>query len=603
MALTPEQLQAIRERTGIQPAQPQATTNVASELDAAWGQPQQPTFTEQLTENIGGALSERKQRIQSAAEREVAGKASPWETAVAATGNVIGGAFDVPIQAAKTLIDRGEQKRRDIYKETTGMEMPESTIDIGGAIGKGITKAGGAVTSVLEKIPGYAQFWDNVAKLEQEDPEAFKTVVETLKSGVDIAGVIPTERIATAGVKTATGAIGKELAEQKSLQATQAIARKSLAEIEKKAARVAVQAPTIKQQLVAKVGKSAANIPEDTISRVVADKDYAMSVKQVVDKLENPEFAKSPYFETTQKVADAIKTADETAVSQFRNELSNYINANEGITFDISNKLPNIISKVDEMKGSGIFYDTVRDSAGRIKGYKIQKTPQSPFTSEEIAKLNGLIDVIQNSKAIDADNLIAVTQKFDTIYNSVPLSPTGTPTKFHALVMGLKENAEKQIGELMPPEIRKAYDDFAEMQQIKTRIGNKVIDADGNIRYGAESFIANSLNQNKGQLASDLKKFSDKLGVDIPYEAKIIKDALELSRETPRTGSRIHDLLTSTVFPATGGAIGTIFGPVGTGMGAIAGQQIGKTLTSPKFIGKQLLPETKPGIIEKAVKK
>lgn len=62
MALTPEQIQSIRQKNGITPTAPAVVNDVSSKLDEAWGAPKPPT----LTENIGSSFSDATNKIKSA---------------------------------------------------------------------------------------------------------------------------------------------------------------------------------------------------------------------------------------------------------------------------------------------------------------------------------------------------------------------------------------------------------------------------------------------------------------------------------------------------------------------------------------------------------
>ena len=57
--------------------------------------------------------------------------------------------------------------------------------------------------------------------------------------------------------------------------------------------------------------------------------------------------------------------------------------------------------------------------------------------------------------------------------------------------MALKTQAERTIDNILPPQLRAAFDNYATLEDMKGAIGNKVIDGHGQLKYTAEQFLAN----------------------------------------------------------------------------------------------------------------
>lgn len=121
------------------------------------------------------------------------------------------------------------------------------------------------------------------------------------------------------------------------------------------------------------------------------------------------------------------------------------------------------------------------------------------------------------------------------------------------------------------------------------KVGRKIVDTSGEITQGADSYISNILNMNKGQIQKDIAKLEEITGVPILDNVRSLKIAQRFSQDFPQTGSRTQDILRSLPIGRLlagglgGGAVGYEQG--GTA-GALAGAGAGIALTSPKVIGK-----------------
>jgi 5'-deoxynucleotidase YfbR-like HD superfamily hydrolase len=141
--------------------------------------------------------------------------------------------------------------------------------------------------------------------------------------------------------------------------------------------------------------------------------------------------------------------------------------------------------------------------------------------------------------------------------------------------MAMKEATEKAIDDILPKQLKQANADYRRYEQLKDAFGNRIVDADGNLKDSAETFISNLGNLNKGELRAKVKAFEDITGIDLVDEIQVMKDAQKLSPLFAETGSRTQDILRALIVGGIGG--GTL-GPVGTSAGL--------AVSSPRVIGK-----------------
>ena len=65
---------------------------------------------------------------------------------------------------------------------------------------------------------------------------------------------------------------------------------------------------------------------------------------------------------------------------------------------------------------------------------------------------------------------------FSTAYDEIPLGVNGDPRPYHAAVMSLKASAEETIDKILPPGLKQAFAQYRMLEEMKSAIGNKVID-------------------------------------------------------------------------------------------------------------------------------
>ena len=443
---------------------------------------------------------------------------------------------------------------------------------------------GKSLPSILEQVEGAQQAWET---LKTEQPRVANALGDVANM-LNILGVAEAPGAIKTGTKESL-ALAKEL-KTKAGQVIEPAVVKAGQMIDS----ITSVAKNTKDKFVAVIGdknklrSSFTNLPEEIYKRV-ENPEYATKVKANMEILESD--TKNPYYNLAQRISDKTNSIVEEAKVSFREAAKAEVAT--GKTFDIGARLKEILDKVAEFKiGKDIKFDVIRNKKGQIAGYKLTRGQYSPYTADEIGKLNGLINDIMSARSINADQLLALDQKFGSYYNAIPEGATG-PTPYHAAVMQLKEATEARISNMLSGDMKTAYDNYARMSRMRSDFTNKIVDAKGDLKSGAEQFLANLTNRNKGQIQTSAKEYSDLLGMDVVAESQAINDATKFMLTQAPTGGRVADVLNSYLFAGTGAGVGAmIAGPGGAAAGTFIGSQVGKRLTSPKFIGTKAIEES-----------
>lgn len=452
-----------------------------------------------------------------------------------------------------------------------GITFPEKAMQAAGqGIGLGFDVAGRAIGAVVPDVVKQEAAKAGVALLNTdtgkdamaaiskglESYDAWKGLhpraAANLEAAINIASVIPVGRVAGTA-----GAIGKE-----------AVA------VAKTTAKIAGKGIIKTEPVVSRVASALSGVPRETLQRA-ASVEYAPKIEKAIATIaDNPT---QPFLGVTQNIATGIRTADERATSKLVTAMEDFKIKNPGKTFDVQTKIPEFADAVKPFRSSGLIVEPSRE-AGKITGYQLAKTAQSPFTDKEIVNLNNLFSKIRASKAVNVDDLLALRKSFSSAYDAVPLGVNGTPTVYHAAVMALKDRAETLIHNILPDQLKAANTEFASMEKMKSAFGNRIIDSQGNLKQGAEQFISNLGNLNKGEIRRILGEHAARLGINIEDEIRIIKDAQKLSHFFTPTGSRTQDVLRTF-----------LIGGLGFGTGGLGGAGAAALLTSPKIVGRAAL--------------
>jgi len=512
---------------------------------------------------LGKQLSDRIQKIKDNFSQVASGDSNAAASALSTVGNIVAIPTDIAGSAIKTL---SESIMPDAMKEGAKAAIQDiassSTVQDAVAKYKALKEAHPDVMKAVEGVMDIGSFLLNFIGLPKA---AMKTapltaIEDSTKTAITNAGNTVADVASNAITKT-----GEVMSSATTKVGELAKARKE--------AVVNALPPKTKLQ------KVLTNLDENVYKRI-KEPEYLRKVVDTVEKIDNGD--KNLYLSVTQDVADKISSLDFDTKTAFGEIAKEYVK--KGQIYDVGARVKDIVESVDSFKtGKDIALTELRNKKGQFDGFKLTKGRYSPYSASEIQNLNGLIDDIRSAKKINADQLLALDQKFSTYYNAVPLGASGAPTPYHAAVMELKDAAQTKIKDMLSGPLRDVYAKYSELSDLKTDFGNRIVDNSGQVKDGAEQFIANLVNSNKGAQVGKVNKYFNLLDVDLVRESQIINDAKKLAMNQAPSGGRLSDFLKTTVFSGLGGVVGSVLGPAGTVAGAAAGAGVGAKITSPRY--------------------
>ena len=473
--------------------------------------PQQGLFS-RIKANTAQSFADRSQTVASAAKNVQQGKQTKAEGIFQSAGQVAGLVGDLVGNTAKEAVRSVAPAAIPVIKQTLG--------------------------AVMQSPPAQA-----VAQGYDTLQEKFPRATANIEAATNIGSLLPIGKGIQLGAKGAGKAVleGTELA----AKGTQAATRAGKA-------------------LPSKAAEVLTNVPADDF-KFAADPQYNSMVQKAAKNVADNE--KQPFFELANRTATGLNKAQETAAQQLQQAKLAFKSAEPTAVFDVRPYKAELTGQLQSFKEYGL------ELAGE-KNFKLKKTAQSPFSDRELNALNGLLGKINASGQIDIDNLLALSKSLNAVYDEIPLGVNGTPRPYHAAVMAIKAPTDSFIDNILPPQLRGAFDQYRLVQDMKSEIGNKLIDGQGNLKDTAEQFLANLANSNKGNVRLNADQIRALTGVDINNEVRAVKVAQRFSNVFPTTGSRTQDVMRSIL--ATG--LGSVaLGPAGTAVGIAA--------TSPKLLG------------------
>lgn len=244
--------------------------------------------------------------------------------------------------------------------------------------------------------------------------------------------------------------------------------------------------------------------------------------KAVIDTIEkNPQ---NPFLGLGQKIVDRLGEMKKTAQEAWETASEAFKSANPKARFDLTGTIG------DLKKIIGNFGVTL-DSDGQI----VAKGTINPFTKSQTDRLQGLIDLLKKSSNFTVDDLNAIGSKFDAAYNAERFNNDMSPTKYHAAVSSLKEGVSNFIHETLPPELQAANQKYEDYYEAYQKLGSKISDGANGVKNGAETFLGNIMNMNKGSLRQDVADAGQRIGIDVLKEAKNLNIAKDMTQLVPQT--------------------------------------------------------------------
>ncbi len=606
MTLNPEQLKAIQARVGVTPQATQPVEDRVSKMQAIWGAPKPepysvaPTYKASesgkvgtdIVQNIGKSMVNIPSSAANMAGQYVVKPVAQLAEAGGIAKDIYGerGFVEGSKDIAAGFADTGEKILRapGEFLMQAGEKQQQAKVQAQAVsqrddLYKRYIEAKKLGKDTTHLVSGLKSAQENVDNLNKELGSKEDRFIRNIDVGRDIAKVgierpleIPTLLY---GGETA---VGKDIISGLAKPVVRG-ADTSLLNIASKAKQ---QVSTITEAAMSKLPASEklqgslTNLGPEIFTRV-KDPAYAEKVKKNLDILADS--SRNPYHPLAQETAAKIDEVVNTAKTNFSNAAKEYVASGE--KYDIGARVNEIVNSVDSFKaGKDIKYTQIRDANGKLAGFKLEKGRYSPFADNEVRLLNNLIGDIRSAKGINADQLLALDQKFGTYYKAI--SDAAGPTPYHAAIMELKNATQDRIRKTLTGNLKSAYEEYAKVADMKSDFGNKLVDGQGYVKDTAESFLSNLSNQNKGAIQAKVKEYSDMLGIDLVSEAQAINDAKKFMLTDAPSGGRVSDFLKTNMFTGAGAGMGmTVGGPIGAMGGGTLGAAIGRKFTSPKVVG------------------
>jgi hypothetical protein len=301
-------------------------------------------------------------------------------------------------------------------------------------------------------------------------------------------------------------------------------------------------------------GVSKTNI-DDWFNLVKKTPDKANKAKKIIE-----EFPDNPYLGLANKINNKLTGLKETAKTSF-NEAVGTIKKNfPDTTFNLENKMPELNKTLNKFRLS---IQQTKDKAGNFLSNAIVKptTRTSPYTPQEIREINNLVGKMR-VKDMSVDELLDFEKSVKKFLDDAIRKDNKELMK---LGYDLVEDSAKFIDEVFP-EVEGANKLYSNYYTAMKGIGKNLVDKSGQVKnIGAESYLGNILNLNKGVQRDNAVKAGKKLGIDILEEVKNIRNAKQLTELIPNTvksraAAVFRSIISAKSFGVTAGA-GAYFNP------------------------------------------
>ena len=283
---------------------------------------------------------------------------------------------------------------------------------------------------------------------------------------------------------------------------------------------------------------------------------------------ENPD---TPFLGLSTSIASKLNALKETARQSYDDAKTLIRNSFAGTTFDLEHKIPALS---ESLAPFNLAVKQARDKTGKMLGetFVVPTTRTSPYTQIDLNKISDIVRKMR-TKNMTIDEL---TDFQESVKNFLGDAVKRDDKKMIKLGYSLLGSSIKFVNEVAP-QLKNANTLYENYYKALASGGNKIIDqGTGEIKAGAETFLSNIQNMNKGNQKNALRYVEEATGIPIVDNVLVLKDAIKLNNLFPATGSRTQDILRSL---ATAG-IGTAAGGLGVG------SAVGLALSSPKFQAK-----------------
>jgi len=532
MALTKEQIERVRAKVGLSSNTPQQDNNINVDNNINKEVNVNEERIRRLKRIVGNIqtkplnnISNTENNIEEPINPNM--KTAPFKTLVKSGSKAIGdiaNAFIHPIDTAKGLgkviigeSQLGAQKIHDkLFNKKSTVNLPE--MDMARSVNK----------YALDRYGG----WEQAKKTMMEDPVGF---------AIDLSGFL-------GGIGGAVSKAGK-LGEISKIGTISKLSKASklgkIGKVISKAGRVVDPISgvfkgtnkvlgAVKNKLPSryKIGEVLTGIPKKVA------KDYVKGFKETPKNMLELEkqikiSPKEPFKVKTESIANSLNTMKKTAKNTYSKAKEIIINSNKykDTKFNIKkglNKINNTLNKhgLNINKENGVFNLGVKDNI-------------NPFSIKEQLDINRIVETLQHD-SVTAHDLINLDTLVKDLFDKYARQDN---KKMVAVLADLTNDVSKYIDKQLP-EIDKANKLYTNYYNALKNSGNKVINATGEIKPSAESFISNSVNYNKGTLREQIKSLETAIGVNILDDVGKIKNIEKLIQHVPSTvRNRMMDFL------------------------------------------------------------
>ena len=339
---------------------------------------------------------------------------------------------------------------------------------------------------------------------------------------------------------------------------------------------------------VLNIGSRLTSVSKDVLERWG---NYAAKTPEKLEKVKEyvAKNADNPMTALVDNVSEGVKNLKNKAQEAFTSAKEVIKQKYAGTTFNLNTSLKDVNQTLSKFNLEG---NVTRDASGKFTSAITisPKTRTSPFTAQEIKDIENVVSKI-GIKDMTTDEMLDFVDLAKSLKEKAILSAEKTGNKkIVPLTMNLFDDATRFVEKALP-EITDANQMYREYYKIMDKFGNKIIDSQGNIKQGAESFLSNALNLNKGEQRRQIEEASKKLGIDVLGNVEMLKDATKMMQNIPNSvRNRMVDMLIAGGLTAAGTGLGAKAGGAeGAGYGAatgLAGAGILYAMSNPSRYGK-----------------
>lgn len=335
------------------------------------------------------------------------------------------------------------------------------------------------------------------------------------------------------------------------------------------------------------VGSRLTSVGKDVLERWG---EYATKTPEKLQKVKDyiVKNEKQPMQALVNDVAENITRIKNEAQTMFTSAKEAAREVYKDTTFNLSNKLSEFNKTLQKFN---LKATQVIDDATGMKKITINPTTRtSPFSAKQISDIENVVGKL-GLEDLNVDELTDFVDLSKSLKEAAFQEAERTGNKkLVPLTMELFENSSKFVDEVLP-EMKEANDMYRKYYKIMDDFGGKIVDSSGKVNQGAESFLSNALNANKGEQRRLVEQAAGDLGIDILGGAEMLKDATKMVQSIPNSvRNRMVDFLIAGGLTAAGTGIGAASGGgEGAGYGAatgLAGAGILYALSNPSRYGR-----------------